>query len=229
MLIQFCGSGGTGKTTTKDGFMASEVGQTFKTIPSSARAVSEEWGLKTEDDQENLAVTEFLDFQKAITTRFLGDIAALRSAGENVITERSMIDHVGYTVLKWAKRSASLTCEEENAVMVFQKWMEDTAVGQLRNVDILAFFPAGVFLPPPDHFRTNRETERRAVDAIFRGLCWKYQQVIGGQNFPVATMNVTNPQVRIHHLVSLAERMIEDASENTNTAAVLPPPEGFQS
>lgn len=224
MIIQFTGAGGTGKTTTKDLFMASKVGQTFQTIPSSAREVSKQWGLKTEDDQDRLSVQEFLDFQRCVTTRFLDDIDDLVKQGANVITERSMIDHMGYTILKWAKRSATLSDSDEMAVCDLQDWMEDRAIEELRKVDILAFFPGGVFSPPDDKFRTNRETERRAVDAIFRGLCWKYQQIIGGQSFPIATMNVIDPFVRGDHLIALATRVQEEA-ENTNTAAVIPPPE----
>ncbi len=224
MLIQFTGAGGSGKTTTKDLFMASKIGRTFETIPSSARAISKEWGLKTEDDQEKLTVNEFLNFQQAVTARFLADIDQLREEGANVITERSMIDHMGYTVLKWAKRSATLSPNDELSVITFQNWMEERAIAELKKVDILAFFPGGVFTPPNDSFRTNRETERRAVDAIFRGLCWKYQQAIGGQSFPIATMNVTDPIVRGDHLIALAERVQEEKAANTNSAAVLPPP-----
>ncbi len=222
MLIQFTGAGGTGKTTTKDLFLATELGKSFETIPSSAREVSKQWGLKTEDDQEDLSVSEFLDFQRAVTERFLSDIAVLVKQGANVITERSMIDHMGYTILKWAKRSATLSQDEGTAVTDFQDCMEDAALAQLRTVDILAFFPAGIFMPPLDQFRTNRETERRAVDAIFRGLCWKFQQVIGGQSFPIATMSVEDPIVRGDHLAALAARVKEEKGSNTNTAAPLP-------
>ncbi len=221
MLIQFTGAGGTGKTTTKDHFMRSEIGSTFDTIPSSVRAVSEEWGLESEDDQERLTVQEFLDFQRAVTERFLADIEVLAKQGANVITERSMIDHMGYTILKWAKRSATLSKDEESSVLDFQEWMEDTAIEQLAHVDILAFFPAGIFVPPIDKFRTNRETERRAVDAIFRGLCWKYQQIIGGQSFPIATMNVMDPIVRGEHLIALAVRVQEEA-EASRKATIMP-------
>ncbi len=236
MLIQFTGAGGTGKTTTKDLFMGSEIGQTFQTIPSSAREISKEWGLKTEDDQERLTVQEFLDFQRAVTERFLFDVNCLVEEGINVITERSMIDHMGYTILKWAKRSATLSVQEETDVMDFQDWMEDRAVAELRKVDILAFFPDGIFSPPDDAFRTNRETERRAVDAIFRGLAWKYQQIIGGASFPIATMSVTDPFVRGEHLTALAGRVQEELDGKPTTkgalvpgpgvAAVIPEPSG---
>ena len=214
MLIQFTGAGGTGKTTTKDLFLATEIGSTFETIPSSAREVSKEWGLKTEDDQDNLTVQEFLDFQRAVTERFLSDIADLTAQGANVITERSMIDHAGYTILKWAKRSASLSLDEEMVVLDLQDWMEDTAIAQLKQVDILAFFPVGLFAAGDDQMRTNRKTEHRAVDAIFRGLCWKYQQVIGGQSFPIATMNTLDPIVRGDHLAALAARVQEELEAN---------------
>ncbi len=226
MIIQFTGSGGTGKTTTKDLFLASKIGETFKTIPSSARAVSKEWGLETEDAQDNLNVGEFLLFQRAVTERFIDDVNALVAQGENVITERSMVDHYGYTILKWARRSSTLDELEESAVLDFQDWMHDTAIQQLKRVDILAFFPSGIFTPPADAFRTNRETERVAVDAIFRGLLWKFQQIIGGQSFPIATMNVEDAIVRGNHLIALAERVQEEAEvENFNSAALLPGPQ----
>ena len=215
MLIQFTGAGGTGKTTTKDLFMGSEIGQSFQTIPSSAREVSKQWGLKTEDDQENLTVQEFLDFQRAVTERFLSDINVLVKQGANVITERSMFDHAGYTILKWAKRSAVLSPEEGLLVLDLQDWMEETAIEQLKTVDILAFFPVGLFAAGDDQMRTNRKTEHRAVDSIFRGLCWKYQQIIGGQSFPVATMNVLDPIVRGDHLSALAARVQEEKAANT--------------
>ena len=223
MIIQFTGCGGTGKTTTKDLFLDSEIGRTFNTIPSSAREVSKEWGLETEDAQDKLSVSEFLRFQRAVTERFVLDVTALVAKGENVITERSMVDHCGYTILKWARRSASLTAEEESDVLIFQSWMHDTAIEQLTRTNILAFFPSGVFTPPMDAFRTNRETERVAVDAIFRGLLWKFQQIIGGQSFPIATMNVTDAAVRGKHLIGLAVRVQEEMeAENFNTAALLP-------
>lgn len=223
MIIQFTGCGGTGKTTTKDLFMASEIGATFKTIPSSAREVSKEWGLETEDAQDKLTVQEFLDFQRAVTERFVADVNAVTARGDNVITERSMVDHCGYTILKWARRSSTLDLGEENQVLDLQEWMHETAVTELRKTDILAFFPSGVFTPPADAFRTNRETERVAVDAIFRGLLWKFQQIIGGQSFPIATMNVEDATVRGKHLIGLAVRVQEELeAENFNTAAILP-------
>jgi hypothetical protein len=223
MIIQFTGCGGTGKTTTKDLFLASEIGATFKTIPSSAREVSKEWGLETEDAQDRLNVGEFLLFQRAVTERFIADVNALVARGENVITERSMVDHMGYTTLKWARRSNTLDDLEEMAVLDFMDWMHDAAVAELRKVDILAFFPSGIFTPPADSFRTNRETERRAVDAIFRGLLWKFQQIIGGQSFPIATMSVEDPAVRGKHLIGLATRVQEELEqENFNSAAILP-------
>ncbi len=222
MIIQFTGCGGTGKTTTKDLFLESDIGRTFKTIPSSAREVSKEWGLETEDAQDKLTVSEFLNFQRHVTTRFIADVNSLVSRGENVITERSMVDHCGYTILKWARRSDTLTADEERDVLIFQSWMHDTAIEQLRRVNILAFFPSGVFTPPTDAFRTNRETERVAVDAIFRGLLWKFQQIIGGQSFPIATMNVTDAAVRGKHLIGLATRVQEEMEqENFNSAAIL--------
>ena len=226
MIIQFTGCGGTGKTTTKDLFLASEIGATFKTIPSSAREVSKEWGLETEDAQDKLTVSEFLNFQRHVTTRFIADVNGLVAKGENVITERSMVDHCGYTILKWARRSDTLTATEENDVLDFQEWMHDAAIKELRKTNILAFFPSGIFTPPVDSFRTNRETERVAVDAIFRGLLWKFQQIIGGQSFPIATMNVTDAVVRGKHLIGLATRVQEELEqENFNSAAILPGPQ----
>ena len=213
LLIQFTGAGGTGKTTTKDLFMESKIGKTFKTIPSSARAISEKWGLKTEDDQASLTTAEFLSFQSQITETFLTDIQALLDAGENVITERSMVDHLAYSNLKWSRRASELTEEETGDVIQFINTMDGWAMQSLPTVDILGFFPTGLFLPEKDEFRTTREIERESVDLLMRGLLWRFQQRIGGSTFPIATMSTLDPKTRGKHIIALAERVLEDKTE----------------
>lgn len=210
MLIQFTGAGGTGKTTTRELFQATEFGQGFVTVRSSARVVSERWGIATEDDQDRLSVVEFLRFQRDLVRDFLGSVHSAIDAGQDIVTERSMIDPVAYSHLRLAKMDAGMSAAERKESLELLDRLEALALEELPLAKIVAFFPAGLFEPPSDGFRTSREIERKTVDLVMRGLVWKYQRLV---DLPVAEMRVLDPQTRAQHLAGLGKRLAEELVE----------------
>ena len=210
-LITLCGAGGTGKTTVSEGFRQTDIGQTFVSPPSAARKVSKEWGIKSEDEQADLNMKEFFDFQKAITQTYVDDINGLIAEDKRVIADRSMIDHVAYSHMKWVQRRAegmdhgwwddsseALACE----LLDFQNIL---AMRELAKVDILGFFPYGVFQPPKEQYRTNSDVERRTVDGLMRGFIWRFKSDI---EIPLAEFRVKDPVTRILHLEHFAGKLL---------------------
>jgi len=211
-LITLCGAGGTGKTTTSDGFMMTEAGLEFVAPPSASRKVAKRWGLESEDEQAELNLKEFDKLQREITQTWVDDINTLLAEGKKVISDRSAIDHMAYTHLKWAqRRHLGLdrgTWEEQGGESIAAdlfKWIEGVAARELAKVDILGFFPAGLFEPPAEEFRTQSETERRAVDILMRGLIWKFKKEIP---FPLAEFYTPSADTRIAHLEHFACKLL---------------------
>lgn len=199
-LITLCGAGGTGKTTTSEGFMQTKVGRTFETVPSAARKVCKRWGITTEDEQAELSSVEFSQFQNQVTNTWVDDVNAILAQDKRVISDRSMIDHLAYSTMKWAQRrhlGMDRGIWSEDVALDCMETIERLADRELPKADILGFFPHGAFVPPADGHRTQSEVERKAVDLIMRGLIWKYKSQFA---LPLAEFQVVDPVTRVKHL-----------------------------
>lgn len=124
MKIGFCGAGGTGKTTLAKR-IAELSGLPF--IPSPSRACFEKYGVKTEDDQNNMSPaarkTLQLDIFDAIT----------RSSAENSIGvfDRTNLDNYFYALHRC--HDILDTVEVEH--------MHHVTLQQMRKFDLIVFCP----------------------------------------------------------------------------------------
>ncbi len=194
MRVEFCGAGGTGKTTIAEAFVKKFD---CKKLGSVAREVQKEFGLACEDGQKLLSPERLWELQQAITTRHNELIQMTRDEDVPYVSDRSMLDHVGYTVLK--NRSIALDQLE---------WMENLALESLKGVSLLIHFPTRVFpQPEPDGFRTANVMERECFDAIVRGYLHRWR----GQ-FNFMSLPVEGSDKRMRHITAMLTRLAADAT-----------------
>jgi len=161
--ITLCGAGGTGKTT-----MMRRIAERYDlpVLPSIARRVQREMGAEREDDQRRWAPFRQWKFEQRLTDEW----SRLLMETNSYVADRSMIDRYAYALYK-LRDPDLLTLDE------LERY-EDLIDRTVQHADLVIYCPLGVFDPPPDGFRTARENERRAVDAIIAGV-WQRMQLFG--------------------------------------------------
>lgn len=187
MKVGFTGSGGTGKSTVLKAILPKlvEMDPSIEYLPSVARTVFSRHGV-VEADQENWSPKELYSFQK--------EILDLRLEKErehpNFISDRTMIDHVAYTMFRCYE---GIPDDEFASLMAL---LEEN----INQYDIIFYFPI-LFTPPPDGLRQGGEAYRSAIDLIIRGLATSNIRKV-----PVITLTSINNDAifdAIHNIYSM--------------------------
>lgn len=154
MKLAMCGAGGTGKTTILNWL------RTFRkepALPSIAKTVNAEFGVESEDGQKLLSRELQWELQREITRRS----ADFELQHDNFITDRSMVDRLSYA---WLKNPLEFDDPETRAAWI------NRALFHVKRLDLLIYFPVGLFDPPDNGFRSQHDGERW----LFHYVAWGF-------------------------------------------------------
>jgi hypothetical protein len=161
MLIGFCGTGGTGKTTTAK-LVAEKLGHAdpvqsaWKVSPSQARAVLQKWGI-TEAEQKALEPKDTLKLQMEIwQAKADFDEQASGEKGVHYVCDRTPIDNWAYMLY----RCGPAVTEE-----IYFRLTKRTAAAMLRYAAIY-LFPLCTFPSSDDGVRDGAYGVRKTISIL---------------------------------------------------------------
>lgn len=159
MKIGFCGAGGTGKSSV---LKALEGKINIPFLPSVARSVYERRGI-TEPDQLKMTPAQLWELQKDI---FDTRIKAERDLAHHFISDRTLIDHMAYCLVR---ASAGMTEKD------FDEY-EDKMQRSMDGYRLVFYFPFTIESRAhlSDGFRQTDVTYQVAIDAMINGLLNSY-------------------------------------------------------
>jgi hypothetical protein len=152
MRIGFCGSGGTGKSTSALKLAEAGLLPYHKGV---ARIVFADLGL-TENDQENMSRAERWKLQKRMFDETLKQDADQPKG----VFDRTTLDHLTYCLYRCADQVDDATAK---AMMIV---VQENMV----KYDLLVYFPLYDWDVRPDGLRQNGFAYRLAIDVMIRGL-----------------------------------------------------------
>lgn len=155
MRFAFIGTGGTGKTTTRELIQDMDMLK-IPSVPSAAREVFIERNIKTEDQQRNMTAAERLDLQLAIFDKYIQLVAS----HPHGIYERSPIDHLAYILWR---------CEETLTQDALE-FLIDRTVALNSMFRAFFYFPMYDFKGVEDGFRETKFASRVLHDNLLIGF-----------------------------------------------------------
>lgn len=156
MRIQFCGAGGSGKTTL---MRATATALGLTELPSPARGIQKGYGILAESDQWAQSPEDRMNMQADI-------FHAIRDSlftNDNYVSDRSLLDNFCYAVWKSGQEM------DDDTV----KAWEEAVTASFVNVDLVVYCGIDAFDPPHGDFRTTKRSERRLMDVAMYGAFTK--------------------------------------------------------
>lgn len=144
MKIGFVGAGGTGKTTLAK-LLAEKTG--LPLIPSPSRKCFEKHGVKTEDDQARMTLSEKWSLQYDIFEAINESVFS----HDKGIFDRTHLDNFCYSIIQ---------CREAISDALYKE-MEQVTIKGLKSFNIVYYFPLYNWNIPSDGMRTESYAQRR--------------------------------------------------------------------
>lgn len=157
MKIGFCGTGGTGKTTTAR-LIQPKVPERF--LPSLQREVFREKGL-TEEKQKAMTPVEIWHLQREMFVKKIQQDVSNR----NALFDRTPVDNLAYCLYRC---SQTITDTELS-------WLEEEAKTYTEDYDLIFYFPLIKWEVPDDGLREQGFAYRATIDAIILGYLQKFK------------------------------------------------------
>ncbi len=191
MKIQFCGTGGSGKTTLMND-VATAMG--LKPLPSITRIVGKNHGIEQESDQWKMSEYKRWLFQADLFNK----VDNYLLVSNDYVSDRSMIDSFCYAIWKSGTEIDNYTVD---------KWTTRVETS-LKDVDLLVYCGMDAFIPPDDQYRSQVASERRLMDLAMYGMFLKVDV-----RCRLAILHEADQTVRLTEVVALA-------SHNTGVVGV---------
>lgn len=164
-FVGFCGTGGTGKTTTAK-YLLEHYLTDHIFLPSAARGVFKSHGLELESDQDHITPDFRWQLQKAIQVAHRQTQSLHR--GSKVVADRTQIDQYCY---------ALLNCHD-TLLPDDLKWLEDLVRESLPLYHTIFYFPLVTYPPESGEaskdMRDPREGKRLAFDLLVKAALGKF-------------------------------------------------------
>jgi hypothetical protein len=179
-FIGFCGAGGTGKTTTAEALLT-ELGDTWKLLPSTSRDTFRQMGLNREDDQDRLSPLDRWTLQRNIQIAHSEKVKPHRD--QQMITDRTQLDQFAYA-LQYCNNILNLSD---------LKWLEDLTAKSLEFYAHIFYFPLTSFKDHSDGMRTHNLATRLSFDLLLKGL-------IGNLEVPITSVPIMTVHNRVQFI-----------------------------